>query len=177
MPQRNALAPANYDGQDRNRMANGARSKAVDLMDYIYKTRGIDLSAIQDPFLQQAVAMRMLNEAQGNEPTITPELELFGSSGGFMPPDRLEETYVDPEMLYGRLGARGRVGPGELSGGASGLLMRSPSGPVRHYPGAFDVGYAVPLGGGQLRLGASTPIEPVGASRPVNVNASYTKRF
>jgi hypothetical protein len=170
MPQRNALSP--------DRQVNALAENANDLTSYIMQARRFGLNSIENPLIRQNVAKRLFGDFNSREPMIKPNMSMYGASGSQVAGEHsLDTPYVMPDMLHSRLGVEGRLGPGRLSGGASGALIRMPDGTVRPYSGSFDAGYAIPIKNGEVSFAASTPIEPVMGSRPVYFNANFRKRF
>jgi hypothetical protein len=129
--------------------------------------------------LRQTVARRMLSQLQETEEEgIRPELTIQGESAGYNPSSTMATMgSLNPDYLYGRAGLSAPVGPGRISGGLSGSAVRMPRGEVQYYSGDVDLGYRMPLGGGELSLGAAMPIEPQQGKRPVRLNANYVYRF
>lgn len=84
---------------------------------------------------------------------------------GLMPPA--------PPTIQGRVGYE----DGGFRMGASGIASKTPEG-VKYMPGMVDIGYRMPLAGGELDMSASRMLEAMpGGKRPFNVQAKFVKKF
>jgi hypothetical protein len=84
---------------------------------------------------------------------------------GLMPPA--------PPTIQGRVGYE----DGGFRMGASGIASKTPEG-VKYMPGMVDIGYKMPLAGGELDMSASRMLEAMpGGKRPFNVQAKFVKKF
>jgi hypothetical protein len=78
-----------------------------------------------------------------------------------------------PPTLQGRVGYEDEG----FRIGASGIASKTPEG-VKYMPGMMDIGYKMPLAGGELDMSASRMLEAMpGGKRPFNLQAKFVKKF
>jgi hypothetical protein len=83
-----------------------------------------------------------------------------------------------PPSVQGRLGVEGDMFGGQLRAGAQTMAVRMPDGTIRIMPRNFDVGYKMPLMGGQLDVGGNVmPKEGFMPQTMYGLQARFNKKF
>ena len=128
------------------------------------------------PSFEERMQMQLLG-GDMSRPMVRPSFSLMGNSGGYNMevPNRPQMPYMPP-MANARVGLESDVGAGQLRGGIGVGAMQAMNDKLRFMPPTADVGYSMPMAGGQLDVGAMSPIERANLSKMM-LNARYSRPF